>query len=490
MDQVHVIRHKAKVEGKSLRSIAKELGISRNTVKKYLGESAPRRKETSPRNRPVFEKVRSRLDALIEEWESRTTQKQRVTGRRLHRALREEGYTVGLTLIRTHLQERKRKTEEVFIPLIHRPGDAAQVDFFEVTVDVAGVRQKAWKFVMHLVHSGRSFVWLYERCDQVSFLDGHVRAFENFGGVPRRLIYDNLSAAVRKVLGGERLLTGRFLALVSHYLFEPCFARVGMGHDKGGVESRGKAIRLNHMVPIPIGSTLEAISTGLMEAIELEARVKKDVEGRTVFERFLDERGHMLEQPARAFIVEKPVTVSINRKSEVKIEGAVYSVPSTWANLSATAYVGVDELRVICRGEEVVHRRIRKGQRKVVYRHYLPELAKKPQAVRQVAPELIAELGEPFGKLWRLLVDAHGPRDAARAFARIIGAVNEQGEDETRDVIQSILRDDDMDSMNLFFPKKLKSTPQENSVPESLAAYTIEVGCTQAYDALLTGGAS
>ena len=117
----------------------------------------------------------------------------------------------------------------MFIPLVHRPGDEAQVDFFEVTVDEAGTRRKAWQFLMRLMYSGRDFAWLYDRCDQLSFLDGHVRALEYFGKVPHRSIYDNLSPAVARVTFPRRRLTERFTALVSHYLFEPCFARVGEG---------------------------------------------------------------------------------------------------------------------------------------------------------------------------------------------------------------------------------------------------------------------
>ena len=80
-------------------------------------------------------------------------------------------------------------------------------------------------FVMRLMHSGRDFAWLYPRQDQTCFLDGHVRAFAHFAAVPHRLVYDNLKAAVRKILvGSERLLTDRFLALANHYLFEACFA--------------------------------------------------------------------------------------------------------------------------------------------------------------------------------------------------------------------------------------------------------------------------
>lgn len=90
------------------------------------------------------------------------------------------------------------------MPLVWRAGDAAQVDFFEVTVEVAGERQPVWLFVLHLMYSGRDYGWLYERCNQVAFLDGHVRAFEHLGGVVRRCIYDNLKAAVKRRLGLER----------------------------------------------------------------------------------------------------------------------------------------------------------------------------------------------------------------------------------------------------------------------------------------------
>src|SRR5438093_13227952 len=77
-----------------------------------------------------------------------------------------------------------------------------------------GTRRKAWLFLLRLMYSGRDFGWIYERQDQVSFLDGHVRAFAHLGGVPARLAYDNLRAAVRRILVGvDRALTDRFTAL-------------------------------------------------------------------------------------------------------------------------------------------------------------------------------------------------------------------------------------------------------------------------------------
>ena len=72
-------------------------------------------------------------------------------------------------------------------PAAYRPGDLAEVDFFEVLVDIDGTRRKAWLFLMRLMYSGRDFAWIYERQDQISFLDGHVRAFAHFDSVPARV---------------------------------------------------------------------------------------------------------------------------------------------------------------------------------------------------------------------------------------------------------------------------------------------------------------
>ena len=80
------------------------------------------------------------------------------------------------------------------MPLTYRPGDLAEVDFFEVLVDVDGTRRKAWLFLMRLMYSGRDFAWIYERQDQISFLDGHVRAFAHFDGRARRGSRTTISA--------------------------------------------------------------------------------------------------------------------------------------------------------------------------------------------------------------------------------------------------------------------------------------------------------
>jgi transposase len=488
MDKVHVIRHKVHVEGRSVRSVARELGISRNTVSKYLEVSVPRRVETAPRPKPVLERVRGRIDQLLEEWTPRTTRKQRITATRILRQLREEDFEVGVTTVKTYLREKRRASAEVFIPLVHLPGDSMQVDFFEVTVEEAGVVSKVWKFLARLMCSGFDFVWLYERCDQLSFLDGHKRAFEFFGGVPARGWYDNLKSAVIKRVGGGAQLSDRFAALASHYLFEPCFARPGEGHDKGGVESRGKHIRYQHLTPVPRGVTLAAIATTLLEDVRASASTRKGEDGRTVLERFEFERAALRPLPSEPFEVRRFQSASVSSKATVQVAGALYSVPSTWARLDATAYVGVDDIRLVCRGEVRIVPRVRPGRRVVYYRDYLPELARKPQAVRQVAAQLIEELGGPWVALWDLLVATHGEREAARVLSRLLGAVVTHGEERVSSALATALSGD---GANLLALSEWLHEPQESGsvqVPAMLAAYEVEAASALDYDWLLDGG--
>jgi transposase len=329
MDQVHIVRHKVLVEGRTQRAVARELGLSRVTVKKYLTQAAPTPYDSTGRRRPVWEKVGPRIDALLATSKDWTGGKQQLTATRLHELLIGEGHQVGPSLVKAAVAEWKRQRREVFVPLLYRPGDLAEVDFFEVLVDLEGTRRKAWLFLMRLMYSGRDFAWIYERQDQVSFLDGHVRAFAHFGGIPARLAYDNLKAAVVRILvGGERRLT----ALASHYLFEPCFCRPGEGHDKGGVESRGKAVRRQALTPIPSAPTLDAINHALLAQMDARLATGRDGVGETIGTRFGVEAPAFRPLPA-AFVAEATTFVTVSSRALVRLEGAVYSVPCRWAGL-------------------------------------------------------------------------------------------------------------------------------------------------------------
>ena len=190
--------------------------------------------------------------------------------------------------------------------------------------------------------------------------------------------------------------------------------------------------------------------------------------------------------PERPFEVRRLVTTSASRGALVQVEGGEYSVPSTWARLDVDAYVGVTDIRLVCRGEELMVARERPGGKQVQYRHYLPELARKPQAVRQVAPELLAELGEPFGQLWSQLEGRYEPREAARPLARILGAMVDQGEGAVAAALEAVMGIASQGPTASTPP--IYQLPQEVSVPQALRGYLVEAARAADYDAILLGG--
>ena len=137
-------------------------------------------------------------------------------------------------------------------------------------------------------------------------------------------------------------------------------------------------------------------------------------------------------------------------------------------------------------GESVVHRRVRFGRRRVVSRHHLPELARKPQAVRQIAPELLAELGEPWSSLWQLLAATHGQLEAARILAKLLGTLDKHGEERLRPVLEAALAQQQAELLHVPSPP---APPESIMVPDGLANIVIEAAKASDYvHLLLTNG--
>ena len=487
MDQVHVVRHKVLVEGRSQRAVARELGLARVTVRKYLDEAAPGRKaDAAPRPRPVWDAVGARLQAVLAESVRWTGGKQRLTATRLHTLLVAEGHRVGRTVVKDAVAEWKRQRREVFVPLTYRPGDLAEVDFFEVLVDVDGTRRKAWLFLMRLMYSGRDFAWIYERQDQISFLDGHVRAFAHFDGVPARVAYDNLRAAVVRILvGGARTLTPRFAALASHYLLEACFCRPGEGHDKGGVEARGQAVRQQALVPIPSGPTLAGINATLLAQMDARFVTTRDAAGQTIGARFSEEQ-RLFRLVTTPFVSEATTLATVTPRALVRLEGAVYSVWTRWAGLDLVVRVGPSTVTIVGHdGTRVEHPRKRFGERSIDYRHYLIELARKPQAVRQVLPDLLRDLGPPFPAIWDQLHGAHGPREAARLFAKLLGQLEIQGAAVVVPALTAALATGTPLLLALTPARAAVDRLPPDTVPALLRAIDVGSGCAADYDGWL-----
>lgn len=390
--------------------------------------------------------------------------------------------------MRQYIRQKKLQAAAVFVPLSYRPGELAAVDFFDVVVEEHGQQRHAWKCLLHLMYSGYDFVWLYDHCDQLALLDAHVRACASFGGVPHRIAYDNLTPAVRKIVGAERVLTARFAALATHYLFEPCFARPGEGHDKGGVESRGKAIRLQHLTPIPAGDSLKAIAAATLMEVGQRSHAQANFAGQTVWTRCQEEQQLLRSLPAVAFEARSIQSLLVKNRAIVQIEGAKYSVPSTWVGRTITAAIGVEEMCLGWQGETPVYAKQPRGAKVITYRHDLPAWARKPQALRQVAPERLPALGEPYQSLWSMLTKTHGEREAARVVAKLVAAMVAHGEGHVTAALTQMMQSACPVLQAVHERLEALPLPTRIAVPECLAGYEVEAGKASDYDFLLAGG--
>lgn len=489
MDQVTSIRHAVLVLGRSRRWASRNFRVARDTVDRYLDGAEPGKRKPTARAAPKRAQAVVALAEVVAE--TAVAKKQQLTVQRAHELIREKGVDVGYTLIKQLVRADRRAAKEVYVPLTYKPGDLGEVDFFEVEVDVDGVRTTAWLFVMRMMFSSRDFTWVYPRQDQVCFLDGHVRAFEHFERVPTRIAYDNLKAAVLKhLVGSERELQARFAALTTHYTFEACFCRPYEGHDKGGVEARGKNVRLQSMVPIPSAPTLHGVSIKVLADVTKRAseRAAKETD-----DRWAIEQAAMHAPPPHAFDPRKTTAASpVSSRSMVTVEGSMYSVASSWARLAVTTHAGVDDVEIVGPGGvSSTRRRVPKGKSDIDYAsHYLTVLSKKPQAVRQVADVLMAQLGAPFPQWWSKLVDDEGARAAARLMARILRGVDDLGRAETEVRVARAFAVNEPLSIALLVAVETAVQPVV-MVPKVLDI-EVESSSLSAFDALITmaGGAA
>src|SRR3954469_4186854 len=270
------IRRRVLVDGLSKRAACRAYDIHWDTLQKILEHPEPTGyRRTAPRARPKLDPFLGVIHQILRD-DKRAPKKERHTTRRIFERLRaEHGYTGSLSIVKEAVAAWRARSAEVFVPLAHPPGEA-QVDFGEAEVLLDGRPTKVALFVLTLPYSDAIFVRAYPRECTEAFLEGHVRAFAFFGGVPRRISYDNLKIAVAKDTGGRsRVVTKEFLRLKSHHLFEAHFCLVRRPNEKGHVETLIGFSRRTFLVPVP------AVCGGLAPLnADLERRCREDLSRR------------------------------------------------------------------------------------------------------------------------------------------------------------------------------------------------------------------
>jgi len=411
------VRRAVRVEGKSQRAVAREFGLSRDTVRKMLQYAVPPGyQRQQPIKKPKLGPWLGVIDAILSDDKQRPV-KQRYTAKRIFERLKEEHqFTGGYTIVKDYVRGEQLRTREMFVPLTHAPGEA-QADFGEALAVIAGVQQKAHYLAMDLPHSDDCFVVAFPAETTEAFLEGHVQAFAYFGGVPTRILYDNTKIAVAKILGGEeRKKTKAFSELQGYYLFADKFGRPAKGNDKGKVEGLVGYSRRNFMVPIPHASSWEELNA------HLEADCRKRRERRlrghteTIGERFERDSAVLLLLPAAPYEACEKISARVSSLSLVRYRANDYSVPTEYGHRQVWVKGYVHEVVIAC-GSEVIARHQRSYEREAVIfdpLHYLALLEQKTRALDQAAPLVGWQLPECFAQLRRLLearLKKHGSRE-------------------------------------------------------------------------------
>jgi hypothetical protein len=297
------------------------------------------------------------------------------------------------------------------------------VDFGEAEVALDGRPTKVAVFVMTLPYSDAIYCRAYPRECTEAFLEGHARAFAFFGGVPRRISYDNLKIAVAKITGSrQRRLTDAFLRLASHHLFEPHFCLVRRPNEKGHVETLVGYARRNFLVPVPV---LRGGLEGLNDRLEADCRadLARRLRGKPAAkaELLAEERAALLPLPAEAFEAARAEPTCADSLSLVRFDTNDYSVPTAYAHRRVTAVGTVDVVRIAVGDRVVATHRRSWGREGVFYDpvHYLALLERKPGALDFAAPLEGWELPVCFGVLRRRLeAEFGGP--GTRQFIKVL----------------------------------------------------------------------
>jgi transposase len=428
-----VIRKEHIIEGESIRGIARRRRIHRRMVRQAIKNAIP------PKPKPIVRepKVLTRaLRAIVDRWlteDRKAPRKQRHTAKRIYdRLRREEGYTGAASTIRKYVGRQRRElglSGEAYVPLTHKPGQEAEVDWYEANVDFPWGRQRVYFFQMRACFSGREFHRAFPRQTQRAFLEGLVSAFAYFFGVFAILRFDNLGTVVAKVLRGRRRKeTDRFVALRSHYLFDSEFCRVGIkgASEKGGVEGGVGRYRRNSLVPVPFAESFDDLNRQLLEHCSRDDQRRIVGRRQTVTEDWAHERELLRPLPPEPFPTAEVGSSEVDSKGRVCLRTNRYSVPIRLAGLRVEHRLGATKLELVHVGQVVArHERLqdRHGQR-LELDHYLELLWRKPGALsRSLALRQAREHGrwpEKYDELWDHLRLRYGETEGTKHLLEVL----------------------------------------------------------------------
>ena len=341
-------------DGKSQRQIARDLQISRKTIRKYLQEhekalqsavcketaqscnlsSEPVYKMATPRLRlKLTREVETVIDELLEDNERKRGQglrKQMLKKKDILEELHRRGFDIGYTTVCNHIARRENRvvTKEAFIRQVYQAGETCEFDWGEIKLCIAGKRRSLQLAVFTSAFSNYRYAFIYERQDTLAFMESHVRFFKTIGGVYHEMVYDNMRVAVARFVGPhEKEPTRSLLQLRGHYQFRHRFCNIYRGNEKGHVERSVEYVRRKAFAP-------KDAFTGTLEAQQwLDATLgrlnagKQQGTGKSADELFSQEKDLLGKHPAMELVCSEQVQLRVDKYATISYRTNRYSVP-------------------------------------------------------------------------------------------------------------------------------------------------------------------
>jgi transposase len=379
------------VEGQSIRAIHRELQVDRETIRKAIVQAVPQPYQLSQdRPAPVLGPYKKRIQELLDE-SDKLPRKQRYTARTIYRLIRAEDYQGCEGSVHNYVsrQRKDRRRKEAYLPLEFDAGQDGQVDWGEALVCMAGKEIKVQFFSMRLNYSKARFVMAFPFQKQEAFFEAHIQGFHFFGGVMRRISYDNLKTAVYRILEGKKRQEQQaFKEFRSYYLFESHYCTPGQAHEKGGVENDVGYAQRNFFSPIPEVESFEELNAFLRQACLQDAQRRTRGQKELVADLWKAEQAFFLPLPATDYSACATKVVKPNTYLQVDYDTNRYSVPYDYRDqqLVLRAFPFRIELLYL---DEIIASHVRcfeKEQDILDPLHYLPLLQQRPGAFEHAKP--------------------------------------------------------------------------------------------------------
>src|SRR5215468_8042787 len=432
VETVARIRREHFIKGKTIKEIARDLGVSRNTGRKVLrsGETSFEY-ERNVQPRPKLGRWTCALDELLEGNAAKPAREQ-LTLIRIFEELRGLGYDGGYDALRRYAKRWAKQhgtaTAVAYVPLSFAPGEAYQFDWSHEVVLLSGVTVIVKVAHVRLCHSRMLFVRAYPRETQEMVFDAHDRAFALFKGTCGRGIYDNMKTAVETVfVGKNRLYNRRFLQMCSHYLVDPVACTPASGWEKGQVENQVGLVRERFFTPRLRFKTYDEMNAWLLDKCISYAKAHHHPEltEQTIWEVFETERPKLVPYAGR-FDGFHAVPAAVSKTCLVRFDNNKYSVAASAVGRPVEVHAYADRIVIRQDGLIVAEHSRSFGRGETIYDpwHYVPVLARKPGALRNGAPFKDWLLPASLERVRRKL---QGSDDGDRQMVKILSAVLSDG---------------------------------------------------------------